>query len=929
MAGEIDVTLELAYGADPTADPSTWSWTPVQTDAKPIIAIVRGRANELSGEPQSMTAQAEVNNDAGVYSPRNVTGANFGQLGANIPVRVRVNPGSGYNTRAVGLAVGLSPDWSAPQVNERIVVNATGPLRRLDGANWTAQSYLYGQIQALPNLVAHWPLEDAAGSTVAASAVTGTPAMVTDGTVLFAEETPPTGASAAPDLTAGGLVGTVPDGTFVTGGGATITVTNQTRWTVQFAALLAASGSTCVVAEWATTGGVAVWDVQATASAINLRYWTGATATTLSTVAVDALDDLWHGYCVTIDATKLSITATLNVDGTTDSDTVALVGGRIRSFRPNPDRSATVRSVVQVGIAASASAPAVVLNPEDAGSGDDAQTRFQDVADAYGIVVDVAGTPGDSELVGPWQATDPMTLLRAAAAADEGLMIERRTGELGFDPHRVRENQAVAWALDCDAGHIESVKADDGDLLLRNDWTITRDGGGQVQYDIEEGRLGTAMAGRYNDAATLNLHDDDQPRHHASYRAHVGTVDEIRFPAITVDLAAHPELVDDWLACDVGSRITVANLEQSMVGPGPHDLIIEGYTEVIDGIIWTVTLNCAPYSPYLIGTWGEDDEGDDDDFVGHYDSDRIEVIVAADDNDTAWTVATDPVSITTAAHPDSFPVLLRCLASPVPLPGETIRLTAAVAVSAAFGAVGAVDHDDNASLTPGLPAGLAAGQLMLLFAAIRNSGTGTVNAPSGWARLGEDEGLEPFSATENVAVFYRYALGGGADVGPTVTFTAGAAGATTSAQIASLTGVSGRVKAAVAQLNSSAGNIAYPALEVPVDNCVIVYFGWKQDDWTSVAAITGATEIGDTSSTSGSDQGIVWDFAAQTLRSDITAGSFTVTGGASAISRGAVVALMTGVRTWTVERAVNGVATAQPVGTQLQLHPYDALQMGL
>lgn len=201
-------------------------------------------------------------------------------------------------------------------------------------------------------------------------------------------------------------------------------------------------------------------------------------------------------------------------------------------------------------------------------------------------------------------------------------------------------------------------------------------------------------------------------------------------------------------------------------------------------------------------------------------------------------------------------------------------------VAAGTGATG-----NNASLNPGMPAGWAQGDLLLLFASIRNSGTGTVDTPSGWTSL---------VASGNAAIFGRIARA--TDAAPTVTFTGGAAGADTLAQIAALRGTDQDITtvahASQAQLNGSAQNIAYPALTVTTPGCAIVYAGWKQDDWTSVATIAGATEISDSVfSTAGSDAGEVWDYVIQTTAANISGGSFAVTGGASAISRGITLAL--------------------------------------
>jgi hypothetical protein len=128
-------------------------------------------------------------------------------------------------------------------------------------------------------------------------------------------------------------------------------------------------------------------------------------------------------------------------------------------------------------------------------------------------------------------------------------------------------------------------------------------------------------------------------------------------------------------------------------------------------------------------------------------------------------------------------------------------------------------------------------------------------------------------------------------------------------------------------LNASAQDIGYPCLaltrpqlDTAINNAIVFYLGWKQDDWTSVATLAGATEIGEASSTTGDDQGLVWDYAIQTSATDIVPGSFVVTGGLAAISRGAVVAIRSNVQAATVTRSVNGVVKSHAAGTAVNVH---------
>lgn len=200
-----------------------------------------------------------------------------------------------------------------------------------------------------------------------------------------------------------------------------------------------------------------------------------------------------------------------------------------------------------------------------------------------------------------------------------------------------------------------------------------------------------------------------------------------------------------------------------------------------------------------------------------------------------------------------------------------------------FVAAGTVSHAVNASVNPGLPTGHAVGDVLLMLVAIRNSGAGTPNTPAGWSKLIDGSNMVLFGKDE-----------GAGESAPTVTFAGGVANADTSAQIAAFRGVSlTPVGTPVAQLNASAQDVAVPGINLPAsqNGGLNVWVGWKQDDWTSVGVVSGGTEIGEPDTTTGDDQGIVWDYRIlpnTTAFDNLTARTFTVTGGVSAISRGGV-----------------------------------------
>jgi len=209
-------------------------------------------------------------------------------------------------------------------------------------------------------------------------------------------------------------------------------------------------------------------------------------------------------------------------------------------------------------------------------------------------------------------------------------------------------------------------------------------------------------------------------------------------------------------------------------------------------------------------------------------------------------------------------------------------------VSAGSGTTG-----NNIPVAPGMPADIVPGDLVLILASIRNSGTGVPSIPLGWKTL---------VLYGNVAVFARIAPTGAFSM-PTVSFTGGAANSTTIAKAAALRfcapDIDQLLNGTAVVLNGAAQNIGTPALSVTRDGCLALLIGWKQDDWTGTTPPAGYTEIMARSSTLGDDSAEIMVGQVQTAAANVGAATIVVTGGAAAISRGIALTILPYVTTWT------------------------------
>lgn len=215
-----------------------------------------------------------------------------------------------------------------------------------------------------------------------------------------------------------------------------------------------------------------------------------------------------------------------------------------------------------------------------------------------------------------------------------------------------------------------------------------------------------------------------------------------------------------------------------------------------------------------------------------------------------------------------------------------VRSTDAItgAASISYVGIGAATSGNYASLVPSLPTGLQAGDLMIIVATVRAL-TAVPGQPLGWSKM---------VSGPNVAILAKfYELG---DTAPTVTFTGGATGDTTTAQCMVFRGtartLSKAFAASTAQLNGSAQNVAVPGLVAPSDAHAHVVVGWKQTTWTGAATLTGFTEEADVSSASGSTAAYDIQYRlGSTGTATFSATTMTITGGVAASSRAIVFAL--------------------------------------
>lgn len=668
-ADPLPVQVLAAFGADLSANSSTWTWTDITADVLArTISITQGRADDTSqASPAGCTLQ--LDNTAMSYSAYNSASPNWPNVKRNTPIWVTVTP----HTRFFGYANGWTPGWDVTGKVATVTLSASGILRRLTQGKTPLRSPLYRAITARPELRAYWPLEDTAGSTSAASAMPGGPAMTAVGLTFGADSSEPGSAPLPTFGAASSLYGAV-TGSFAGRW--------QLDWYYKIPADIAPAESTLI--------GVSTTDVSGSAG-MRWGVTTGGAATSIrvqginsvGTVRVDsgyqgigsAYFGTWvHGRLMVQQsggniAWQCVVFPLSGGSGLFFSGTVAGTVGAVTSASIPTDSHLSGLAVGHIA----------VLDAYNLGAADQAQTGFTGelvttrlarLCAEQGVPITITGT--STTTMGPQSVDTFVNLLRECEQADLGLLYDGRSSGLGYVTRDARYNQAAGLTLDMAAQQVAAPFAPvDDDQRNRNSYQVERKGGSSATYEDTTSTLGTDPVigiGVYDSSVTINVDSDGPLGDYASWLVHLGTVPGFRYPTLGVDLTATGSpTVDDWASGTPNGRIDVLNV-QTAAGhaPGTVSLLREGYTETLTQFHWTATANCSPYSPHRVFALAAE-SGDTSEYAGRLDTDGSTLAVALATTGGRVQVTSTPFLWTAAA--DDLPY-------DIAIDGEQMRVTA-------------------------------------------------------------------------------------------------------------------------------------------------------------------------------------------------------------------------------------------------------------
>lgn len=273
----------------------------------------------------------------------------------------------------------------------------------------------------------------------------------------------------------------------------------------------------------------------------------------------------------------------------------------------------------------------------------------------------------DGTAVGVQGRKTMLDLLDEAVTADLGYLHESRD-IIGFVHRYGRSlyNQDAVLTLDYAAGQVQPPFGQvDDDQLLLNDFTAKRDGGSAYQATKTTGPLSLTSptsgqgVGRYDDTQTYVVAKDNQLPDIATWKVHLGTYPDPRYPRVTVNLAklaaTDRQQYLDALAVNLHDRIEIINPKESVIN-GTISQIAPGYTERMASKQHEITFVCIPGVPFEVAE-AAGTTGDTNPWLMRADTDGSTVNTLANAGATSLSVATTSGPLWSTVS-DDYPLYL-------------------------------------------------------------------------------------------------------------------------------------------------------------------------------------------------------------------------------------------------------------------------------
>lgn len=620
------VDVELFYD-------SVWNSAP--SYSRDGIALSRGAPGEGQDTPPS-SSNLTLDNRDGKYNPRNPNSTLFGLAGRNTPMRVTMDGSVRSTTEISSWAPRRSIDRNSTSLHDRgdawTEIGGGGLLRRIQAGKTPLKSPIYRAVlRSSPAVAAWWPLEAGDGQ-----ATTSTPSGLSGGSPMIAEPASagthrlsgvvggtavgPPGAAGAIDLSGGGQLRTT-----VTG----LTSTHDAwrfEMSFQFTEPVDALESGQIVR--ITTNLGTLYGVFCIADlGIEFVFEASDADTNVGETTSLILDDgAWHHLKIEVNENGSNSDYLITVDGSVIFNDVAsgIAYALPTEIVISPTGDVDTASQAILWTAATQGA----LPDADYGydaftgyAGETAGERFLRIGVEEDLNTIVVGDETDTQAMGAQPTDTLVNILRECVKTDDGLMYEPRD-ELGIVMRTGRDllNQSVAMTI----SYTDQIIAPElryviDDQQTRNDVTVERRGGGSARAVQETGPLNVQNpvddpdgVGRYDVKVDVNTETDDVLAGLATWHLHKGTVDEPRYPQVTIDLDAEnasSSVITSVNALEIGNIVQITDLPTDWSSEDALLLVVgirESSPSGAGDYRRKVTLVTVPASPYEVSDVGDD-----------------------------------------------------------------------------------------------------------------------------------------------------------------------------------------------------------------------------------------------------------------------------------------------------------------------------------
>lgn len=374
--------------------------------------------------------------------------------------------------------------------------------------------------------------------------------------------------------------------------------------------------------------GYAVLNITPTSGASFIGFTPGP-ANTIFTTPASVWDGQPHHFRLTVSQTGPGVVHELFVDGVSVVFALAAAPAAVQTFTSfGMNSSSNTNSPFALANMAAwlevAPYPNIVNTARAALGwiGETALARVIRLCGEEALPLDYWGDPAQTRAMGPQRPIPLLDQLQECADTDGAVLYAPRyTAGVAFRGRRSMTARPAVATLDYAAGHVAAPLAPSADdRPTANLIRAERIGGGFRIVEQTSGPMNTKdpgtdpeAAGKSPADALVNVESDASLGDVGGWVRALGTVPDVRFPRVTVNLAARELTLGadstlparSVLQLGVGDRMLVQNL-QATDRYQDLDQIVRGGRETFSSIReHEVTLNTAPYEKYRAGVYGD------------------------------------------------------------------------------------------------------------------------------------------------------------------------------------------------------------------------------------------------------------------------------------------------------------------------------------